>query len=121
MSDEANLERAKALVVPFENVRVAIEEMSDAVRKLERLARPEVPTETGDYEATAASAARDLLEKVREVRALSLKTAEDFGKILTGEPLEKPAPSLKVIDGGKHWSNPENWPALLEQNTNGEG
>lgn len=57
---------------------------------LEKLARPDVPTESGDYEAAAASMARDLDEMDRKLSAVHRAATEEFKRILAGEPAPKP-------------------------------
>lgn len=88
MSDD--LKRALEVADPFAATCAALEFLTDAARKFEALARPKVESETGDFEATAAALARDLHQKAREVRALSMMATEEFKRILAGEPAPQP-------------------------------
>lgn len=99
--DWDNLIRAQSTGEPLSDVTAALEHLADAARKLERLARPEKKSETEDFEQACAALARDLLEDLRRIRVRTVKATEEFERILAGKPLEKPAPSLKVIQGGQ--------------------
>lgn len=110
-----------ALSLELGGIEEAIEMVRSRRYAFEKLAKPETASETGDLEAACASMARDLAETERRLLALHVQARHEFRRILSGEPLESKPFRREPLRLVKHWSDPENWPALTEKNTQGEG